>query len=613
MIASIAVTCAARQFVFTPDTVPGWTAYRTENTMPLYLPAIDAPLELGGCDPIRVSIEPSETAVREGWAFQIPGESATHGRASFEFVVSAPLADVDRGVKTVTIQRFQERTERRRDLSRYAAGHPYRERAVVAEPLTVVSLQFRRKLTAYDMRASSAVRPGRNTRREASWSLAGRTRAQEGIVTSTSLDGIGESACNRAVGAQLIDCTQHMAMTSTPHPTTATFRANDDLHGAPSADKSVLGRAPRSPYGGVLTPDAGAAQTQAALRRQSVSVQHGVGTTPARDLLDVQPQYAYGSTVAVDAKKPLRRLTADEASVLDAAFAIFDRDEDGEISYAELTLFDEQPVQSPSLSARKILGAVNVPVVGTPGHVRTIMEHFDLVRARRLELIERQPGWTPPKKKLDSDDNSNDGGNTNTNTDTHTNITNTDNTNNNSTNTTGTTRVEQGPQGTEPPSSGTNSVAEGQEVARKRVSISRTDFRSWVVKLLDQHMPGWSPEPPPVPEDFSESPWGYNGGVDTHQLLPTHYRKEERWLTYSQGATPFDGSEVTRRAWWHPKGQTAVVGEEYYQPLPRSGFVDQRPEADNRHPSLAPPYDDEEDFVPSYATEIVPNAAEPHS
>lgn len=609
MIASIAVTCAARQFVFTPDTVPGWTAYRTENTMPLYLPAIDAPLELGGCDPIRVSIEPSETAVREGWAFQIPGESATHGRASFEFVVSAPLADVDRGVKTITIQRYQEHTERRRDLSRYAAGHPYRERAVVAEPLTVVSMQFRRKLTAYDMRASSAVRPGRNTRREASWSLAGRTRAQEGIVTSTSLGGIGESACNQAVGSQLIECTQHMAMTSTPHPTTATFRANDDLHGAPSADKSVPGRAPRSPYGGVLTPDAGSAQTQAGLRRRSVSVQHGVGTTPARDLLDVQPQYAYGSTVVVDAKKPLRRLTSDEARALDAAFAIFDRDENGEISFDELTSFDEQPVQSPSLSASKILGAVGVPVVGSPGHVRTIMENFDLVRARSLELIERQPGWTPPKKKLDSDDNTSDGDSIDTNS------TNTDNTNtntntnaNNSTSTTGTGGLEQG---TESPSSGTH--VEAQEVARGRVSISRTDFRSWVVKLLDQHMPGWSPEPPPVPEDFSESPWGYNGGVDTHQPLPTHYRKEERRLTYSQGATVFDDSEVTRRAWWHPKGQTAVVGEEYDQPLPRSGFVDQRPEADNRHPSIAPPYDNEEDFVPSYATEKVSNAAEPHS
>jgi hypothetical protein len=598
MIASIAVSCAARQFTLTPQTVQGWLAYPEDSTLPLYLPGIDEPMELQGCDPIRVSIQPSEAAVREGWAFQIPGESATHARrggtSSFDFAVSAPMADVANGLKTITIQRYQERTERRRDLSRYAAGSPYRERSVATDPLTVVSMQFRRKLTAYDMRASSAVRPGRNTRREASWSLAGRTRTQEGIVTSTSLAGIGESACNQAVGSQLTECTQRMAVTSTPHPTTGTFRSNDDLHGAQG--KSVSGRAPRSPYGGVLTPDAGSAQTQAALRRQTVSVQHGVGTTPARDLLNVQPQYAYGSTVAVDPKKPLRRLTSNETSVVDAAFAKFDSDENGEISFEELNVLSLQAGQSTSLSAIEIFGAVGVPVVGSPEQVRIIMEEFDLVRARSLELIERQPGWTPPAKKK----------------------TTLEDVDTNSTNSTAMGELEPGQMeradGEMESTSDTNSDVDAEEEAvRELVSITRSDFRSWVVKLLDQHVPGWSPEPPPVPEDFSESPWGYNGGVDKDQPLPTHYRKEERRLTYSQGATPFDDSEATRRAWWHPKGQTSVVGEEYDPPLPRSGFVDQRPEVDNRHPSVAPPYDNEEHFVPSYATGKRVSAAEPHS
>ena len=78
------------------------------------------------------------------------------------------------------------------------------------------------------------------------------------------------------------------------------------------------------------------------------------------------------------------------------------------------------------------------------------------------------------------------------------------------------------------------------------------------------------------PVDLTESPWGYNEGHDEQQPLPTHFRKEERRLTYDQGATPFDDSEVTRRSWWHPKGQTEVVGENFDQPLPRSGFVDTR-------------------------------------
>ena len=591
MIASIAVSCAARQFTFTPQTVPGWVAYSEDNTVPLYLPTIDEPLELHGCDPIRVSIQPSEAAIREGWAFQIPGESATHARrggmSSFDFAVSAPPADVASGVKTITIQRYQERTERRRDLSRYVAGSPYRERAVAADPLAVVSMQFRRKLTAYDMRASSAVRPGRNTRREASWSLAGRTRKQEGIVTSTSLAGIGETACNHAVGSQLTECTQPMAMTSTPHPTTATFRSNDDLHGAQG--KSVAGRAPRSPYGGVLTPDAGSTQTQAALRRQTVSVQHGVGTTPARDLLNVQPQYAYGSTVAVDPKQPLRRLTSNEHSVVDTAFAAFDSDENGEISFEELDVFSLQAGQSISSSAVEIFGAAGVQPVGSPEQVRIIMEDFDLVRARSLELIERQPGWTPPRAQAK----------------TETILDEVDGVGTNSTNTSAAVELE--------PEQVDEEMVDAEEAVRELVSITRSDFRTWVVKLLDKHAPGWSPEPLPVPEDLSESPWGYNGGVDKDRPLPTHYRKEERRLTYSQGATPFDDSEATRRAWWHPKGQTSVVGEEYDPPLPRSGFVDQRPEVDNRHPSVAPPFDNEEYFVPSYATGKRKSAAEPHS
>ena len=73
-------------------------------------------------------------------------------------------------------QRREKRNERRRDLARYKGGFPYRERGVHADTQTVVSMQLKRKLTAYDMRASSSVRPGRSTRREASWSLAGRTR-----------------------------------------------------------------------------------------------------------------------------------------------------------------------------------------------------------------------------------------------------------------------------------------------------------------------------------------------------------------------------------------------------------------------------------------------------
>jgi hypothetical protein len=608
MIASIAITCAARNIVFTPDTAPSWLSYGEKSTMPLYLPSVDEPVELHGCDPIYVSIEPSEAARREGWAFQIPGESATHARrggtSSFDFAVSAAAADVANGVKTITIQRYQERVERRRDLSRYAAGNPYRERAVFDDPLTVVSMQIKRKLTAYDMRASSGVRPGRNTRREASWSLAGRTRAQEGIVTSTSLTGVGESSCNHAVGSQLIECTQRMAVTSTPHPTTGTFRTNDDLHGA--RYKSVPGGAPRSPYGGVVAPDAGSTQTQAALRRQAVSVQHGVGTTPARDLLDAQPQYAYGSTVAVDAKKPLRRLTSNETSAVDTAFALFDVDDNGEISYDELSAHATSNAEESPHSATagsEILTTVGVQVVGDPVQVRSILEDFDLVRARQHELIERQPGWTPAKEVKTSADS--DG---------------------NSTNTTSVGEAmpepepDAGAPEPEPETDGADGADGGEQGAgadaaasRQRVSISRADFHSWVVKLLDQHIPGWTPEPPPVPLDFSESPFGYNGGEDKDQPLPTHYRKEERRLTYSQGATPFDDSEATRRAWWHPEGRTAVVGEKYDQPLPRSPFVDQRPEADNRHPSVAPPFDNEEHFVPSYATGKRTNAADPHS
>ena len=71
--------------------------------------------------------------------------------------------------------------------------------------------------------------------------------------------------------------------------------------------------------------------------------------------------------------------------------------------------------------------------------------------------------------------------------------------------------------------------------------------------------------------------------------------------------------QLTNEAIGAPEGRTAVVGEKYDQPLPRSPFVDQRPEADNRHPSVAPPFDNEEHFVPSYATGKRTNAADPHS
>ena len=60
----------ARQF--RQDTVSAWLSYREENTMPLYLPKFDEPVELHGCDPIRVSVVPTEAAMRDGWAFQIP-------------------------------------------------------------------------------------------------------------------------------------------------------------------------------------------------------------------------------------------------------------------------------------------------------------------------------------------------------------------------------------------------------------------------------------------------------------------------------------------------------------------------------------------------------------
>ena len=591
MIASIAITCAARVVTFTPDTSASFLSYVEGSTMPLYLPAVGEPLELHGCDPIYVSVEPSARAREEGWKFQIPGESATHARrggvSTFDFAVSAASSAESGGSKTITIQRYQERTERRRDLSRYHAASPYKERAVSADPLTVVSMQIKRKLTAYGMRTSSGVRPGRNTRREASWSLAGRTRAQEGIVTSTSLSGIGESACNHAVGSQLIECTQRMAKTQTPHPTTGTFRSNDDLHGAQV--KTFAGRAPRTPYGGVLAPDAGASHTQAGMRRQAVSVNHGVGTTPARELLAVQPQYAYGSTVAVDAAKPLRMLTPNETAVIDAAFGLFDVDGDGEI------MRDELEGAYSLTAAATILSTVGAELVGSPAQVGDILADFDLVEARKSETIRRQAEWVPVKKKRTAGDDI-DG---------------------NGTNAAGAAPAtpEPEPFGAEAtdPEPGPEPEEEEAVAERPAVSISLADFTVWVVELLDKHTPGWTPAAPEIPFDYSESPWGENGGVDKDQPMPTHFRKEERHLTYSQGATPFDDSEETRRAWWHPKGRTSVVGKDYGQPLPRSGFVDTRPEVDNRHQSIAPPYSNEENFVPSFATGKRMNAAEPHS
>ena len=80
MIASVAITCAARTITFTPDTSAAWRSYAEANTMPLYLPAADSPIELSGCDPYIVTIEPSAQAATEGWAFQIPGETARHAR-----------------------------------------------------------------------------------------------------------------------------------------------------------------------------------------------------------------------------------------------------------------------------------------------------------------------------------------------------------------------------------------------------------------------------------------------------------------------------------------------------------------------------------------------------
>ena len=588
MIASVAITCAARTITFTPDTSAAWRSYAEANTMPLYLPAADSPIELSGCDPYIVTIEPSAQAATEGWAFQIPGETARHARkpGTFEFAVSAAAADVETGIKTISVQRYMERNERRRDLARYKGGFPYRERGVHADTQTVVSMQLKRKLTAYDMRASSSVRPGRSTRREASWSLAGRTRSQEGVVTSTSLDGIGSSACNQAVGSQHIDCTRHMAKTSTPHPTTGTFRTNDDLHGADS--KSFTGRAPRSPFGNVLPADAGSTQTQSALRRQAVHVQHGVGTTPARELLDLQPQYAYGSTVAVDATKPLRRLTANETYAIGNAFALFDEDDDGEIGLDEL--------DDAASAATRILTTVGVDLSGTPSEVRQILAAFDLQEARAQETIARQPGWAPPERLEEEQAVQ---------------------TNRNTTNTTDTDpdRVpEPEPEGTpEPEPEPEEEAAEAGVGRRKMVSITLKDFEHWAVDLLDQHFPGWTPPAPAEPVDLTESPWGYNEGHDEQQPLPTHFRKEERRLTYDQGATPFDDSEVTRRSWWHPKGQTEVVGENFDQPLPRSGFVDTRAEVDNRHRALAPPYDYEERVVPSYATSKRTDWDKPHS
>jgi hypothetical protein len=35
----------------------------------------------------------------------------------------------------------------------------------------------------------------------------------------------------------------------------------------------------------------------------------------------------------------------------------------------------------------------------------------------------------------------------------------------------------------------------------------------------------------------------------------THLHKEDRWLTYKQAATTFDGSDPGRSTWWHPSTQ----------------------------------------------------------
>eukprot|EP01047_Picozoa_sp_COSAG01_P083502 COSAG01_NODE_17497_length_1145_cov_0.966571_1_plen_319_part_10 len=282
MIASVVVTCAAQSTVFTPDTSTSWRIYEEGFGLPLYLPDSgeeDALVLRGGCDPLYVSIEPTAQAHEQGWAFQIPGESATHarvgrgigvgGRASahrlstFDFAVSAPAADVETGAKTLTIQRYQRWARRRvdlvgaRDLHRYRQASPNRAEEVQSAPLTVVVLRLRRHITAYDMRASSGVRPGRSMRREATWSMAGRSRVGTGVVTSTSLSGSASSHCNHAVGTrQKLDCAQPMLRTQTPHPTTGTFRTNDDLHRAEA--KSAVGAAPRSRHGGVLPPSGGA-------------------------------------------------------------------------------------------------------------------------------------------------------------------------------------------------------------------------------------------------------------------------------------------------------------------------------------------------------------------
>jgi hypothetical protein len=203
------------------------------------------------------------------------------------------------------------------------------------------------------MRNGAGVRPGYSA---STWQLSRRAQVPTGIVTSSSLTEPGHSECNQArTVADRFECTQRMVHTQTPHPTTGTFRTNDD--GAGEGKSMLLGSALRSPYGQTLPPSGighNGPESDMAIRRAAFSVQHGVGATPARLLLDRQPQFALGSTTTFDATseqlRAARALSMNETLAVERAFGQFDLNLDGEIDVTELTCVSKRPACLPSCS-----------------------------------------------------------------------------------------------------------------------------------------------------------------------------------------------------------------------------------------------------------------------
>ena len=65
------------------------------------------------------------------------------------------------------------------------------------------------------VRVHSLLRAAQAANLRSTWRMDARVAAARGVVTATSLGGVGETRCNLAGGAGLVDCTQPMLRTAT--------------------------------------------------------------------------------------------------------------------------------------------------------------------------------------------------------------------------------------------------------------------------------------------------------------------------------------------------------------------------------------------------------------